>query len=164
MRVLPVSPRLPVSSPPFTPFSVQVVSHEGLSLSHYPGKLGTTVEKRHLCILPLRVFKRRSLMPGRPWLRSLNNVWKPRGCPALRSVGVEVSGGEGRAKRCQESLERVIFLALPPRKTSQPGSRWPHTRLSKVTPALSVPCPCLPQGLGTRWPLCQTLHLWRHSA
>lgn len=109
---------------PFILFSVQVVSHEGLSLSHYPEKLGTTVKKRHLCILPLRVFKRRPLMPGEPWLSSLNNVWKPRGCTALRSVAVEVSGREGRAKCCQESLERVIFLALLPWKTSQPGSWW----------------------------------------
>ena len=163
----PSLPPLPISSPPFTLFSVQVVSHEELSLSPYPGKLGTTVKKRHLCILPLRVFKRRWLTPGGPWLRSLNNVWKARGCTALRSVAVEVSSGEGRAKRCQQSLEWVIFLnrfmALKAVKSKPSCSRrqvsldpsGPLKCLGKVIPVLSVPCSCLPQGLGTCWPLCQ---------
>lgn len=68
------------------------------------------MRKKYLWILALRVFKRRPLMPRGPWLRSLNNVWKPQGCTDPRSVSVDARGREGRVKHCQESLEGEIFL------------------------------------------------------
>lgn len=48
-------------------------------------------------------------MPGGPWLRSLNNVWKPQGCTGPRSVSVEWRGRVGRVKHYQESLEGMTF-------------------------------------------------------
>lgn len=78
----------------------------------------------------------------------------------------------GRAKRSQESLERVIFLnrfmALKAVKSKPSCSRrqvsldpsGPLKCLGKVIPVLSVPCSACLRALARAGPSARKLYLW----